>query len=59
MKRLFCTNNKKKEERIKFCQKILDLKLRGKDIFFTDESQMDCNPFVNEHIRLSLKIPKN
>ena len=34
MKRLFCTNNKKKEERIKFCQKILDLKLRGKDIFF-------------------------
>ena len=33
MKRLFCTNNKKKEERIKFCQKILDLKLRGKDIF--------------------------
>ena len=53
MKRLFCVNNKKKEERIKFCKKILDLKLRGKDIFFTDESQMDCNPFVNEQIRLS------
>ena len=31
------------------------MKLRGKDIFFTDESQMDCNPFVNEQIRLSLE----
>jgi len=29
------------------------LNIKGKDIFFTDESQMDCNPFVNEHIRLS------
>ena len=27
--------------------------MRGKDIFFTDESQMDCNPFVNGQIRLS------
>ena len=27
--------------------------LKGEDLFFTDESQMDCNPFVNEHIRLS------
>ena len=29
------------------------MKLRGKDIFFTDECIMDCNPFVNEKIRLS------
>ena len=43
----------KKEERIKFCQKILDMKLEGKDLFFTEESQMDCSPFVNEHIRIS------
>ena len=56
MKRLFCVNNNKKEERIKFCKKILDLKLRGKDIFFTDESQMDCNPFVFDY---PMKIPKN
>ena len=53
MKRLFYVNKKKKEERIKFCEKILELKLKGKDLFLTDESQMDCNPFVNEHIRLS------
>ena len=49
----FSLNNKKKEERIKFCQKILDMNLKGQDLFFIDESQMDCNPFVNEHIRLS------
>ena len=53
MKKVFTTNDKKKEERIKFCQKVLDLNLKGKDLFFTDESQMVCNPFVNEHIRLS------
>ena len=53
MKKVFTTNDKKKEERIKFCQKILDMKLEGKDLFFTDESQMDCSPFVNEHIRIS------
>ena len=33
---------------MKFCKKVLDMKLRGKDIFFTDECIMDCNPFVNE-----------
>ena len=43
----------KKEERIKFCKKIIELNIKGKDIFFTDESQMDCNPFVNQLIRLS------
>ena len=53
MKRLFYVNKKKKEERIKFCEKILELKLKGKELFFTDESQMDCNQFVNEQIRLS------
>ena len=53
LKKVFSTNSKKKEERIKFCQKILDLKLQGKDLFFTDECIIDCNPFVNEQIRLS------
>ena len=28
----------------------------GKDCFLTDESPIDCNPFVSEHIRL---YPKN
>ena len=47
---------KKKEERIKFYNQILYLKLRDIDIIFTDESQIDCNPFVNEQIRL---FPEN
>ena len=29
------------------------MKIKGKDIFFTDECIIDCNPFVNEKIRLS------
>ena len=29
------------------------MKIKGKDIFFTDECIVDCNPFVNEKIRLS------
>ena len=33
-------NNKKKEERLKFCKKIMELGIRGKDIFFNDE--MNC-----------------
>ena len=53
MKKVFSINNKKKEERIKYCNKILELDLRGKDLFFTDESIMDLSPFVNEKIRLS------
>jgi len=53
MKKVFSTNDKKKEERLKFCKKVIDMELEGKDLFFTDESQMDCSPFVNEHIRLS------
>ena len=40
-------NQKKKDERIKFCKKILELNLEGKDIFFTDESIMDLAPFMN------------
>ena len=43
----------KKRRKNKFCQNILNMKLEGKDLFFTDESQMDCSPFVNENIRLS------
>ena len=53
IKKVFSINNKKKQERIKYCNKILELKLKGKDIFFTDESIMDLSPFVNEKIRLS------
>ena len=53
IKKVFSINNKKKEERIKYCHKIQEIGLKGKDIFFTDKSIMDLSPFVNEKIRLS------
>ena len=53
IRKVFSLTNKKKEERLKFCKKIKELKIKGKDIFFTDECIVDCNPFVNEKIRLS------
>ena len=53
IKKVFSINNIKKEKRIKFCNKIKELGLNGKDIFFTDECIMDLSPFVNEKIRLS------
>ena len=28
-------------------------KIEGKDIFFTDETKIDCSPYVNEKIWLS------
>jgi len=49
--REFSSQITKKKERVKFCKKILEMKLRGKDIFFTDESIMNINTFVNEKIR--------
>ena len=53
IKKVFSINNIKKEKRIKFCNKIKELGLNGKDIFFTDECIMDLSQFVNEKIRLS------
>ena len=43
----------KKEKRIKFYNKIKELDLRRKDIFFIGERIMDLIHFVNEKIRLS------
>ena len=59
IKKVFSINNIKKEKRIKFCNKIKELGLNGKDIFFTDECIMDLSPFVNEKIRLSKENSEN
>jgi len=44
----------KKKERIKFCENIINKKIRGNQIFFTDETKIDLSPFLNDSIRLSL-----
>ena len=58
-KKNFFTTNIIKVEKKKFCIKNNDLKLKGKDLFFTDETIIYCNLFVKEQIRLSKKIKKN
>ncbi len=53
IQKVFSLNEKKKKQRVEYCQKILDKKIKSKDLFFTDETKIDCSPFINEKIRLS------
>ena len=48
-------NEKNKDERVKYCQKLINNNILGRNIFFTDETQIKCTNFVNERIRLSKK----
>ena len=54
VRRVFFLNEVQKKERIKFCENILNRKIRGDQIFFTDETKIDLAPFLNDSIRLSL-----
>ena len=53
VRRVFYLNEKQKKERLKFCEDILDKKIKGDQIFFTDETKIDMAPFINDSIRLS------
>ena len=53
IKKVFFLNKKQKEERVKFCKMILDKGIKGEQIFFTDETNIEMGPYVNDHIRLS------
>ena len=44
-----------KKERVKFCENILNRRIRGDQILFTDETKIDLTPFLNDSIRLSIK----
>ena len=45
------------EKRLEFCKKIINMKLEGKNIFFTDETKIDTAPNTsNESIRVSSRI---
>jgi len=44
IKKIFSTKNQKKEERIKYCNKTLELGLRGKDIFFYSREYNEPKP---------------
>ena len=53
IKKVFFLNQKQKDQRLTFCQKILDKGIKGEEIFFTDETKIELGSFINDHIRLS------
>lgn len=58
VRRVFYLNDKQKKERVKFCESILNKRIKGEQIFFTDETKIDMAPFLNDSIRLSLENQK-
>ena len=55
VRRVFYLNDVQKKERVKFCENILNRRIRGDQILFTDETKIDLAPFLNDSIRLSIK----
>ena len=53
IKKVFYLNQKQKEQRLKFCQMILEKGIKGEQIFFTDETKIEMGSNINDHIRLS------
>ena len=58
VRRVFYLNDKQKKERVKFCESVLNKRIKGEHIFFTDETKIDMAPFLNDSIRLSLENQK-
>ena len=57
VRKVFYLNEEAKKKRVEFCQKIIQMNLEGKNIFFTDETRMDTAPNTKgESIRLSSNI---
>ena len=57
VRKVFYLNEAAKKKRLEFCQKIVQMGLEGKNIFFTDETRMDTTPNTKgESIRISTKI---
>ena len=59
VRRVFYLNDMQKKERVKFCENILEKKIRTNTNFFTDETSFDMTPFLNDSIRLSIENQKN
>ena len=41
------------KKRVDFCKKIIEKKIKGDNIFFTDETKIDMSPYTNDSIRLT------
>ena len=55
VRRVFYLNEKQKKDIVKFCESILNRKIKGEQILFTDETKIDMAPFLNHSLRLSKK----
>ena len=53
IKKVFYLDDKKKRERLEFCQKILKKQIKGENIFFIDETKLDLSPFTYDYIRIT------
>ena len=53
IRKVFHLTGKQKAQRVKFCKDILKRMIDGKNILFTDETQIKTGAFVKDSIRLS------
>ena len=56
--KVFHLTKKQKMQRVKFCQNILNKMISGKNILFTDETQINTGSYFNDSIRLSQENQK-
>ena len=57
VRKVFYLNETAKKKRLEFCKKIVQMGIKGKNIFFTDETKIDTAPNTsNESIRASPRI---
>ena len=52
IRKVFFLSKEQMEKRKKFCQMILDKKIKPEQIFFSDESKIELGSFTNDSIRL-------
>ena len=53
IKKTFSLTKEQKKKKGKFCQNIFKKKIKGENIFFTDETQIKLGSYTNDFIRLS------
>ena len=56
--KVFHLTKEQKIQRVKFCRDILNKMINGKNIFFTDETQIKTGSYFNDSIRLSQENQK-
>ena len=53
IRKVFYLTKEQMKKRVKFCNSILEKKLSGQQIMFTDETKIDLSPFTRDSIRLT------